>query len=122
MPFRQFLILVGLFSCCLAIVGIAWMSGGELFLWLPSRRGHPNLPPSHPGLILGCLVVSGLLTAWLRQFGVYLLYIATAGMLLGTAIGFFVYHWTPSWPQHLLTIGMIATSIYASKQKYYFDE
>jgi hypothetical protein len=43
-------------------------------------------------------------------------------MLLGTAIGFFVYHWTPSWPQHLLAIAMFATSVYASKQTFYFDE
>jgi uncharacterized membrane protein len=122
MPLRQFLILIGLFGCCLAIVGVAWVSGGELFLWLPIRRGRLSLPPSYPGLILGCLVFSLGLTAWLRQFGAILLYMLTAGMLLGSVIGFFVYHWTPSWPQYLLTIAMITTCVYASKQGYYLDD
>ena len=46
----------------------------------------------------------------------------TAGILLGSAMGVYVYKWTPSWAQHVLAVAMIATSIYAWRQKYYFEE
>lgn len=61
------------------------------------------------------------MTYWLRQDGVYFFILITAGMLLGTVMGFY-YNWTPSWAQHLLAAAMIATSIYAWKQKYYFED
>ncbi len=120
MPVRQLALLIGLFCLCLAIVGLAWANGSQLYLFLPSRR--PRLPPTHPGVILFFLVVSVPVTYWLRQDGVYYFIVITAGMLLGTAMGFYVYHWTPSWAQHLLAVAMIATSIYAWKQKYYFED
>ncbi len=120
MPVRQLALLIGLFCLCLAIVGLAWANGTQLYLFLPSRR--PRLPPTHPGVILFFLVVSPILTYWLRQLGVYFFLVITAGMLLGSAMGFYVYGWTPSWAQHLLAAAMIATSIYAWKQKYYFED
>jgi len=120
MPARQLALLLGLFCLCLAIVGLAWASGSQLYLFLPSRR--PTLPPTHPGVILFFLVLSPFLTYWLRQNGVYYFVVMTACILLGTVMGFYVYKWTPSLAQHLLAAAMIATSIYAWKQKYYFEE
>ena len=46
----------------------------------------------------------------------------TACILLGTVMGFYDYKWTPSWAQYVLAAAMIATSIYAWQQKYYFEE
>ena len=120
MPARQLALLLGLFCLCLAIVGIAWASGNQLYLFLPSRR--PSLPPTHPGVILFFLIVSLPLTYWLRQNGVYFFIVMTVGILLGSMMGFYVYKWTPSWAQHFLAVAMIATSIYAWQQKYYFEE
>jgi uncharacterized membrane protein YfcA len=62
------------------------------------------------------------MTYWLRQDGVYYFIIMTLGILLGTTMGVYVYNWTPSWAQHFLAATMIATSIYAWKQKYYFED
>jgi uncharacterized membrane protein len=120
MPVRQLALLLGLFCLCLAIVSMAWTNGNQLYLFLPSR--HAVLPPTHPGVALGFLVVSPFLTYWLRQSGVYYFVALTVGILVGSAMGFYVYKWTPSWAQHFLAVAMIATSIYAWKQKYYFEE
>ena len=94
MPVRQLALLLGLFGLCLAIVGLAWANGNELFLFIPSRR--PSLPPTHPGVILVFLVLSPFLTYWFRQNGVYYFVVMTACILLGTAMGLY-YKWTPSW-------------------------
>ena len=120
MPIRQLALLLGLFCVCLAIVGIAWASGNELYLFLPSR--HAVLPPTHPGVVLVFLVLSPFLTYWLRQNGVLFFVMVAVGIVLGSMMGFFVYKWTPSWAQHVLTVAMIATSIYAWNQKDYFEE
>jgi len=120
MPIRQLALLLGLFCLCLAIRGIAWANKYQLYMFVPSRR--PSLPPTHPGVILFFLVLSLFLTYWRRQYGVYIFIAITAGMLLGSAMGFYVYNWTPSWAEHLLAAAMIATSIYGWKQKYYFEE
>ncbi len=120
MPVRQLVILLALFGSCLAIVGIASASGSELFLFLPVRR--VSRPPSHPGVILAFLIFSPILTFWVRQNGVYFFILLAFGILLGSAVGFFVFGWTPSWAQHLLGAAMIATSIYAWNQKHYFEE
>ena len=37
MPMSRLLTLVGLFSLCLAVVGIAWASGSEFYLFIPGR-------------------------------------------------------------------------------------
>ena len=121
MPVRQLALLIGLFCLCLAVVGMAWANGNQLYLFIPSRR-LPRLPPTHPGVILFFLVLSPFLTYWLRQNGVYYFIVMTACILLGTVMGFYVYKWTPSLAQHLLAAAMIATSIYAWKQKYYFED
>ena len=128
MPARQLIILLALFGSCLAIVALAWATGSEVYLYtldLPARW-HSHLrfqsPPTHPGVIFGFLVLSLPLTYWLRQNGVYFFILLTVGIVFGSVVGFFVYGWTPSWAQHLLAVAMIATSIYAWKQKYYFEE
>ncbi len=124
MPVRQLALLLGLFCLCLAFVGIAWASGSELFLFVPGRQrsGWLHRPPTHPGVILGLLVLSLPLTYWFQEYGVYLFIATTVGILLGSAVGFTVFQWTPSWAQHFLAAAMIATSIYAWQQKYYFED
>jgi hypothetical protein len=122
MPIRQVALLLGLFCLCLAIIGIAWASGSELFLFIPTRRGWAHHPPTHPGILLAVLVASLVLTVWIGQRGIYFFGIFAVGMLLGSAVGFFAYAWTPSWAQHVLCVTLIATTIYAWTQKDYFDE
>jgi len=122
MPVRQLIVLVALFGTCLAIIGIAWATGSELFLYLPGRHFSSHRPPTHPGGVLGLLVISVLLTCWFRQGGVYFFILMAVGILLGSAVGFFGFGWTPSWAQHLLTAAMIGTSIYAWQQRDYFEE
>jgi hypothetical protein len=120
--------LIGLFSLCLALVGIAWATGSELYLCIPisGARWHYQVnlhrPPTHPGVILGMLVLCVPLTFWLREYGVYLFVAATVGIILGSVVGAVGFHWMPSLAQLLLTGSMIATSIYAWKQKYYFED
>jgi hypothetical protein len=122
MPIRQVLILFTLLGLCLALVGLAWANGYELFLYLPSRRGHAHHPPTHPGVIFATMIFSVLLAIWFRQWGVYVFTILSAGMVLGSLVGYFAFGWTPSWTQHFLTVAMIATSIYAWMQKEYFED
>jgi uncharacterized membrane protein YfcA len=128
MPARQLIILLVLFASCLAVVGLAWATRSEIYLYtldLPARW-HSHLrfqiPPTHPGVIFGFLVLSLPLTYWLRQNGVYFFILLTAGIVLGSVVGFFVYGWVPSPTQHLLSVAMIATSIYGWKKKDYFEE
>jgi hypothetical protein len=120
MPVRQAIVLIALFGACLAFVGMAWAVDSRLYLFLPSRRISP--PPTHPAVILILLVASLPLTYWFRQNGVYFFIILAAGILLGSAVGFFLFQWTPSWAQHLLAAAMIATSTYGWQQKYYFED
>ena len=101
-------------------MGIAWADGAGLYLYLPSR--HVPRPPTHPGIILTFLVASVPLTYWFRQNGVYLFILMTVGILAGSVVGFFVYGWVPSSAQHLLVVATIVTSVYAWKQKSYFEE
>jgi len=123
-PIRQVILLLALFGSCVAIVALAWASGSELYLFAPAGRwGHFQIrrPPTHPGVILGLLVFSVILTYWFHQHGMYVFIVITAlGILLGSAVGFLVFGWTPTWTQHCLAAAMIATSIYAWKQKDYF--
>ena len=120
MPVSRLLTLAGLFGLCLAIVGIAWANGAELYLFIPSRRQHP--PPTHPSVILVYIVASVPLTYWLRQIGVWFFAALTGGIAVGTILGYCVFHWTPSWAQHVLFVAMIVTSIYAWNQKDYFED
>ena len=123
MPVRQIAVLLGLFGLCLAIVGIAWVSGSELYLYLPGRRRAAlHAPPTHPGEILGVIVAMLLLTFWQRQVGVILFMVAAASVFLGSLVGYLIFNWTPSWTQHCLGIVMVVTSTYAWQQKHYFED
>ena len=125
MPIGRLLTLFGLLGLCLAVVGIAWATGSEFYLFVPAGRwghGHLYRPPTHPGIILGLLATSVLLTYWFRQNGLYVFIIMAFGILLGSAVGFLVFGWTPSWAQHVLFVAMIVTSIYAWQQKDYFED
>ena len=119
MPVRQLALLLGLFGLCLAIVSLAWASGMELFLFVPT--GHSR-PPTHPGIIFCLLATSLILTFWVRQGGVVIFIVTTVGIVLGSVLSVNGFRWTPSLAQYYLTVAMIATSIYAWKQKYYFEE
>jgi hypothetical protein len=120
MPVRNLALLLGLFCLCLGIVGLAWGTESQLYLYFPSRFVHR--PPTHPGVILALLVATLPIAYWLRQSGVYVFAVLTAGMLAGSVVGRAAFQWTPSLAQHFLAVAMIATSIYAWKQKYYFED
>ena len=120
MPVSRVLILLALFASCLAIVGLAWASGSELYTFFPGR--HVHRPPTHPIALLIVLAFCMVLTLWIGQRGIYVFMIATVGILLGSGLGFFVYDWTPTWSQHLLSIAMIGTCIYGWMQRDYFEE
>ena len=128
MPMSRVLTLVGLFGLCLAVVAIAWASGSELYLFTPAGRLgslhglHVRRPPTHPGIILGLLVTIAILTYWLRQNGIYIFIVTALGVLLGSVVGFLVFHWTPSWAQHVLFVAMLATGVYAWTQKDFFED
>jgi hypothetical protein len=68
------------------------------------------------------LATSVVLTYWFGQTGVYVFITMALAILLSSAVGFLVFGWTPSWTQHALFIAMIVTSIYAWKQKDYFED
>lgn len=122
MPIRQVIQLLALFALCLAIVGIAWASAAKLYLFIPTRSGTLHAPPTHPGAILCLLCFSLIMTYFFRQNGLYVFFVMVVSLLLGSAVGLFAFGWTPSWAQHALTAGMIATGIYAWQQRDYFDE
>ena len=121
MPVRQLALLLGLFCLCLAIVGLSWASGMELFLFVPTGHAVSN-PPTHPGIILGVLIISSVVTYWLRQAGMYFFIVITLGMILGTIMGLKGFRWNPSFAQYSLTVVMTATSTYAWTQKDCFEE
>jgi len=122
MPFTRVLILLLLLSSCVAIILLAWFSGAELYLYLPSRRGVLHRPPTDPRLLLFLLSFSVPLGYWLRQAGVYYFMVMTGGMIAGSIVGYLGFDWTPSIMQHALVVAMAATSIYGWRQKDYFEE
>jgi len=124
MPVRQFLQRLALFGFCLPIIGVAWACGVELSFVLPSRRQHHHIqrPPTHPGLILAFFGLGAALTVLLRQYGLWFLVATTLGMLFGSAVGLFVFNWTPTWAQHCLSLGMLSVTICAWSLRYYLDE
>jgi hypothetical protein len=121
MPVRQLALLLSLFCLCLAIIGIAWLAGDELFLFVPSGHTASN-PPTHPGMIIAALFGSLALACWFRQAGVIFFIVLTVGIFLGTLLSVRGFLWIPSIEQYCLTVAMIVTSVYAWKEKYYFEE
>jgi hypothetical protein len=121
MPLRQALILLAFFAACVALVVIAWASGADLYMFFPSRL-KANRPPTSAGVVLAILIFCAILAGWIGQKGLYVFMFATASLVLGSAVGFLVYAWTPTLVQHGLSAAMIATSIYAWAQRDYFEE
>jgi len=123
MPVRQFVLLLTLFAACLLIVGLAWACGSELYMFLPGGRFHGiRKPPTHPGGVLASLLFAVPLTLLTRQYGIYYFIVATASVFLGSLHGFFFFGWTPSPLQHVLSVAMVVTCVYAWQQKVYFEE
>lgn len=123
MPIRQFLILLGLFALCLAIIGIAWATGNELYLWMPpSRYTPPSKPPTPPWLFLVFFGVFAFIE-WLGGSGAGAgLSLITGGLFLSSVIGWFAYNWTPTICQHLLSVAMFVLSVYYWKQIDYIED
>lgn len=120
MPIRNFLILVGLFAVCFAIVAIAWLSGSELYLFLPGRRHFG--PPTHPGVILAVMAVAALLCCWLQFMSVTVVTLLAAGICLGIPIGNLVHSWTPGICQYLLATALGVIAWYGWTQRDYLTE
>jgi len=127
MPIRQFLILLGLFVICLATIGIAWATGNELYLWwMPLRHWFPYLPPpeppTHPLVFLLAFGVVGVWQCLVGRGARVGLCIITGFLILGSVIGWFAYHWTPTVCQCLLTVAIVALTIYYGKQIDYIED
>jgi hypothetical protein len=113
MPIRTVLVLVGLFAACLAIVLIAWAVGSEFYLFLPGRRHVAPPSPSHPILVLIMLLsCPALFLLYSRHFGLVLFSILLGSLVLGSVVGYFMFAWTPTLVQWLLTVVMGVETAY----------
>jgi hypothetical protein len=123
MPIGRVLILLSLLGLCLAILGIAWATGDELYLFIPSRSITPLFPPPTDPVFFVAILGAGVVVLWFAGKGgaLYLILLAT-GTLLGSIVGFFMFHWIPSGSQHCLCLAMIATTVYYWKQKDYVED
>jgi hypothetical protein len=123
MPLRMVLTLLGLFGGCLAMALLAWASGSEIYILIPSRRYICMPPPTHPSVVLGLLVACLVLYFYLPRYGLLLFTALLGGLLLGSVVGYGVFAWIPTIPQVLLTLAMIAESAYGwTVQDYYLDD
>jgi hypothetical protein len=124
MPLRVALILFGLFTGCLAIVCMAWAIGSEFYVFLPSRHiASISRPPTHPCEVLILLAVCVALYLYSPHYALLFFTALLAGLLLGSLVGYGVFAWTPTVPQVLLTLTMIAEAAYGwTIQDYYLDD
>ncbi|NLE39694.1 MAG: hypothetical protein GX621_16875 [Pirellulaceae bacterium] len=109
MPIRTAAILSGLFAACLAIAAIAWAIGSEFYLLLPTRLSPP---PHHPLLVLGLLAVCLALFFYSQREALILFSVLLDSLVLGSIVGYAEFDWTPTVMQTLLTVTMIAETIY----------
>lgn len=119
MPIRNFLILLGLFSLCLAIVAIAWACGSELYL--PLGRHHPR-PPTHPVGILAAVLLAAVLCCWLRFISVIAVTLFALLICLGIPVGYLVHNWNPGICQYLLAVALTVNAWYGWNQRDYMEE
>ena len=119
MPIRNFLILLGLFSLCLAIVLIAWACGSELYL--PFGRHDPG-PPTHPVGILAAILLAAVLGCGLRFLSVIAVTLFAVLICLGIPVGCLVHHWTPGICQYLLAVALTVNAWYGWNQRDYLEE
>ena len=113
MPLRTFVILAGLFGICIAIVVVAWMCGSEFYVFLPSRRiTSISTPPTDPIVVLVLLAACLALYLYSQRYALFLFTTLLGGLLLGSLVGYGVYHWAPTIPQILLTLAVLAETVY----------
>jgi hypothetical protein len=122
MPIRQFLILLGLFALCLAVVGIAWATGNELYIWMPQRYGPPIKPPTHPLVFIVFFVVLGFWELLVGRGAGVGLGVITGCLFVSSMIGWFAFKWTPTLCQYLLSVAMLVLTIYYLRQKDYIED
>lgn len=119
MPAQRLLILLGLFAICIAIVAVGAADGCEFYLFmLGGRHAYAAYPPTEPSLIIYfLLLLYPTIAYWSRRVGTMFFAIFAASTVLGSITGYFVFEWTPSWAQHVLTVAMIGTAVYAGGLK-----
>ena len=122
MALRTFLILMGLLAACVGIVLLAWTTGLELYLYFPGRHrfGAPR-PPTDPRLCLVSLAIPILLYFYSQHYALIAFTVVAASVVLGILIGHFVYAWTPSILQYLLSAATAGTAAYGWAQQEFFD-
>jgi hypothetical protein len=116
MPVRNFIILLALLVLCMGIAVVAWLSGSELYL--TAGRGRP---PTHPAIILAMLAVAAVFCVRLHFAAVAIAGILAFGICLGIPMGL-ARNWTPTIPQYLLAVALVAATCYGFAQRYYLDE
>lgn len=122
MPLRMVIILIGLFAACAAFAAMAWLSGAEIFLFIPGRR-HAHRPPTHPAIVLaGLAFCLALFVMFSEHYGLVCFTVLAGCIVLGTILGYPVFSWTPTPAQWLLTIAAGTEAIYGwTKHNTYFD-
>ncbi len=120
MPIRTLAILAALLGVTCGVFALAWLTGAELYFFLPLRNGVQP-PPTHPAVV-GCFLgIPFIVAIYSRHYGALVFAVFPAGLLLGSIVGFGVLQWTPSVCQHLLCVSALATAGYAWSQREYLD-
>jgi hypothetical protein len=123
MPLRTALILFGLFTGCLVIVLLAWASGSEFYVFLPSRWFTSIHPPTHPSVVLILLAACVALYLYSQHYALLFFTALLGGLVLGSLVGYGVFAWTPTVAQLSLTLAMIAEAAYGwTIQNDYLDD
>jgi hypothetical protein len=121
MPLRVFSILTVLIVATLGLFGFAWLTGSELYFFIPTRYQPLLRPPTSPFLMLGILAIPTTVTIMSRHYGLLIFMLFPLGLLVGTVVGWLLFDWTPSWCQHLLATFAILLSVYGWSQRGYLD-
>lgn len=111
MPLRPVLLLLCLFLACLAIAGLSYAMGWELYMF-GSRRPFHVRPPSDPTTIPFHLLASALVFLVSRSYGLLYLTFVTACVLIGSVWGWIMFQWMPTLAQHALSVALIVTLAY----------
>jgi hypothetical protein len=113
MPLRVAVILISLFAACVAIVALAWAFGTDLYFFLPGRRCLASRPPTPPIVLLLLMALAvGLFLLYSQHYGLVVFSVFFGGVALGSLVGYFVFAWTPTLMQWMLTIATGAETIY----------
>ena len=129
MPLRVVITLATLFAAIPLVVLLAWLSGSELYFFFPTRnlRHTPSHdfqlgpPPTHPGIFVAILLIICTIIGFSRHYGLLVLAVLPAGLLLGTVVGAAFLDWTPGVCQYLLILVSLAALTYGWSKKEYLD-